>query len=65
MATCNGEECTYLLAVGLSCYKWYRSQTLDGVPARTLGLQERWIVRSHIGWKEEQNIAYKGVKTFP
>ena len=22
-----------------------------------------WIVRSHIGWRDEQNILYKGVKT--
>ena len=26
----------YLLVVGLSCYKWYQSQTPSGVPARTL-----------------------------
>ena len=30
----------YLLAVGLSCYKWYHSQTSNDVSARTLGLQE-------------------------
>ena len=29
----------YLLAVGLGCYKWYQSQSLSGVPARTLGLK--------------------------
>ena len=29
----------YLLAVGLNCYKWYQSQSLDGVLARTLGPQ--------------------------
>ena len=27
----------YLLAVSLSYYKWYQSQTLDGVPMKTLG----------------------------
>ena len=26
-------------------------------------LQERWIVRSHIGWRGERNISYKGVET--
>ena len=29
----------YLLAVGLVYYKWYQSQTLGDVPARTLGLE--------------------------
>ena len=29
----------YLLAVGLSCYKWYQSQTLGGVPVRMIGLE--------------------------
>ena len=32
---------------------------------RTLGLQRRWIVRSHIDWGGEQNIPYKGVETSP
>ena len=31
----------------------------------TLGLEGGWIVRSHIGWKGEQSILYKGVKTSP
>ena len=24
-----------------------------------------WIVRSHIGWRGERNISYKGVETSP
>ena len=31
---------TYLLAVSLDYYKWYRSQTLDDVSARRLSLEE-------------------------
>ena len=27
------------------------------------GLQGGWIVRSHIGWRGERNIPYKGVET--
>ena len=27
------------------------------------GLQGGWIVRSHIGWRGERNISYKGVET--
>ena len=27
----------YLRVVGLSCYTWYQTQTLGGVPARSLG----------------------------
>ena len=33
------------------------------MPARTLGPKGGWIVRSHIGWKGERNILYKGVET--
>ena len=35
------------------------------MPARTLGPQGGWIVKSHIGWREERNIPYKGVETSP
>ena len=28
----------------------------ERVPARTLGLEGGWIVRSHIGWRGERNI---------
>ena len=37
----------------------------NGVPARMMGPQGEWIVVSHIGWKEERNISYKGVVTSP
>ena len=29
------------------------------------GPQGGWIVRSHIGWRGEQSIPYKGVETSP
>ncbi|KAG7027141.1 Chromatin assembly factor 1 subunit FAS2, partial [Cucurbita argyrosperma subsp. argyrosperma] len=48
-----------LQGVDLGCYN--QSQTWGGVRVRTLGPQERWIVRSHIGWREERNIAYKTI----
>ena len=35
------------------------------MPERTLGTEGGWIVRSHIGWREERNILYKGVETSP
>ena len=59
----NAQRRQYLLAVSLSCYKWYQSQTPSGVPARTLGPQRRWIVRFHVGWIGERIIAYKGAET--
>ena len=37
----------------------------ERVPARTLGPEGGWIVRSHIGWGGERNIIYKGVETSP
>ena len=40
-----------------------RGWTLGGVLARMLGLEGGWIVRSHIGWRGERNILYKGVET--
>ena len=30
--------------------------------ARTLGPEGGWIGRSHIGWRGERNILYKGVE---
>ena len=35
------------------------------MPARTLGPERGWIVRSHIDWGGERNTLYKGVETFP
>ena len=35
-----GQNGQYLLVVGLSCYKWYHSKTVDGVLARMLGPKE-------------------------
>ena len=35
------------------------------MPARMLGTEGGWIVRSHIGWGREQSIFYKGVETSP
>ena len=29
------------------------------------GLQGGWIVRSHVGWRWEQNIPYKSIETSP
>ena len=63
--SCSSNRGQYLLAVGLDCYKWYQSQTQGGVRTRKLGPEGGWIVRSHIGWRVERNILYKGVKTSP
>ena len=44
------------------CYKWYESQTSGNVPVKRLSPKGGWTVRSHIGWRGEQNTLYKGVK---
>ena len=59
----------YLLAVGLGRYKWYQSQTLGNVPARSspeggvdtrrcvskdAGSRMGWIGGSHIDGRREQ-----------
>ena len=30
-----------------------------------VGHPRGWIVRSHLGWRGERTIPYKGVETFP
>ena len=35
------------------------------MPARMLGLEGGWIVRSHIGWREERSIPSKVWKPLP
>ena len=47
--------------IGGSHIDWRRER----VPARMLGPEWGWIVRSHIGWGVERSIIYKGVKTSP
>ena len=42
-----------------------RGWTAGGVPKRTLSPEGGWIVRSHIGWRGERSILYKGVETSP
>ena len=32
--------------------------------SKDVGPQRRWIVKSHIGWRGERSISYKGVKVF-
>ena len=33
--------------------------------SKDAGSQRGWIVRSHISWRRERNIPYKGVETSP
>ena len=52
----KGQEGQYLLAVGLSCYKWYQSQTRGDVLARRLNPEGVWTrggVPAHIDWRRE------------
>ena len=35
------------------------------MPVRMLGFIGGWIVRSHVDWRAERNILYKGVQTSP
>ena len=37
----------------------------ERVPARTLGPEKGWIVRSQIDWGGERNTLYKSVETSP
>ena len=47
----------YLLAMGLGCYKWYQSQTLDDVLARRLSPEGGWIGGSYIDWRRERSAS--------
>ena len=33
--------------------------------SKDVGPLKGWIVRSHVGWKGERSISYKGVETYP
>ena len=49
----------YVLGVGFGCYKLYQSQTQGDVQryaSKDVGPQGKWIVRSHVVWRKEQNI---------
>ena len=37
----------------------------ERVLAKKLGPEGGWIVRSHVNWRGERSIVYKGVETSP
>ena len=62
---CNGSERTIFASSGF----WLLQMLLEPDTGRCVnedvGSQGEWIVRSHISWREERNIPYKGVETSP
>ena len=48
-----------MLAVGFGRLQMVLESDIGRCVSENVGSQRRWIVRSHIGWKKEQNIFYK------
>ena len=57
----NGPKRTISASGGRRPLQMVSKPDIGVVPARTLGLQGKWIVISHIGWRGERNIPYKGM----
>ena len=60
----NGQKRIISVSGGLGLLQMVSSQTPGGVLVRMPSPQGGWIVRFHIGWREERSILYKGVETF-
>ena len=61
----NGLKQTISAISGFELLQMVSKLGTSGLTTRMLGLQGGWIMRSHIGWREERNIPYKGVDTSP
>ena len=61
----NGPKKTISASGGLELLQMVSKPDTGRCASKDTVPQEEWIVRSHIGWRGEQSILYKGVKTFP
>ena len=61
----NGPKRTIYASGGLGLLLMVSKPNIGRCSSEDAGLPRGWIVRSHIGWREERNISYKGVETSP
>ena len=50
---------------GLGVLQMVSERGTEQCASEDVGPPRGWIVRSHIGWRGERNIPYKGVETYP
>ena len=61
----NGPKRTISTSGGLGLLQMISELAIEWCASEDTRTQEGWIVRSHIGWRGERNISYKGVETSP
>ena len=49
--------------LGLRLLQMISEPNIERCAIKNAGSTKGWIVRSHIGWREERNILYKSVET--
>ena len=62
---CNGSKRTISASGGLGTLQMVSEPDTGRCANEDTGLSRGWIVRSHIGWRRERSILYKGVETSP
>ena len=60
----NGPKWTIFISGWFELLQMVLESDTGRCTSEDAGLPKGWIVRSHVGWKEERNIPYKGVETF-
>ena len=59
----NGIKRTIFASGGLELLQMESKPDIGRCASEEAGPPRGWIVRSHIGWRGERNIPYKGVET--
>ena len=63
MAIHNGPKQTISANGGFGLLQMVSDSGTERCAMEDTGSPRGWIVRSHIGWRGERNIPYKGVET--
>ena len=62
---CNRPKQIISVSGGLGLLQMVLEPDAGRCASKDANPQGGWIVRSHVGWRGEQNISYKDVETFP
>ena len=65
MAICNGPKGTIFTNAEFGWLQMVSEISIKRCASEDAGPCRWWIMRSHVGWRGEQNISYKGVETSP
>ena len=61
----NGSKRTIFASGGLGLLQTVSELDTGRCASEDTGPLREWIVRSHMGWRRERSISYKGVETSP